>query len=750
MKKIISILLLGSIFITSYAQELTTLGNDFWLSFLCNRTDSDVDYYYFNITGPRDCTVTITNPNSNWSQTLNITGHQVTTYQVPNSNAGQLFQSGLCSIVNTGIHITATDTIEVAVYNRNASASADATQLLSTPSLGNEYVVQQYPLVNSNHSDSRVEFSVVAIEYNTHLEIDFVGDAANTYNNGDHASILLQSGQVFQVKSPTTNGDFTGTHITTTDCKPVAVFAGTTLSNVPTSGISDDHMFQQCIPTTYWDTMWILSPCPWQNHDYVRVTSSDDSCEVYVDNTYRTTLARHQTFEFEITNNSVLHTSKPAEVFQYLDSRHESAEGADWGDPAMFAPNPVSMTRKSVDFSTFFTQSRGASISKYYVNIVVPNGETNLLQLDGTTLTSFQPAGASGYSVARQSITSGSHSITTTGSGFSAHTYGLGEDWEGYVHSLGGSSFYHNAIIDTIDTTSCNSTMIYNGTNFAVPGTYEIRNCDSNRYSITILNISQVGIIENPTEYEFSCSDRYDWRGNTYTQSGTYYDTIHTTGGCDSIFSLELRIGQTESHLSIEACQPYVSINDTTITSNGIYDVVYPSTDGCDTLIHINVTLHPDYDTLYIVDINDTENYTWINGVTYEQSSYAEIYNRNQYGCDSIQRLALSVHCTSPDPEDPSDIETPSNIWVPNIFTPDLETNKYFSVTSENVDKMTVSIYRRWGERVCTFDGLTGHWDGTRNGIKCPQEAYVYIIHYHNKNEKGKPKPIVGTVTLVR
>lgn len=749
MKKFFVLLAMATLISSISAQELSTQGTDFWMTFLGNSADNDVDVYYFNITGPRNCTVTLTNPNTSWSHTLNVLGHQVTTYQVASTDASNMFHSGSCTTVNTGIHITATDSIEVTAYN-HTTASSDATQLLTTQSLGSEYIIQNYPLISSRSNDSHTEFSIVAVENNTQVEIDFTGATSSTYQSGDHATISLQSGQVFQVKSPATTGDFTGTHITTTDCKPIAVFAGTTMGSIPSSTAnSNDHMYQECIPTIYWDTMWILSPCPWRNYDYVRVTSKDDSCAVYVDGVLSTTLNSLQTYEFTITDITTLKTSKPAEVFQYLDSRHQSAQGSDWGDPAMFAPNSVNMTQKRADFSTFYTHSRSVS-SKYYVNIVVPNGETNLLQLDGNTLTSFQPAGASGYSVARQSITSGSHTITTTGSGFSAHTYGLGEDWEAYIHTLGGTSIHSNLFCDTIDTVSCNSTIIYNGTNFAVPGTYEIRSCDSDSISLTILNISQVGIIENPTEYESSCSDHFDWRGNTYTQSGTYYDTIHSVVGCDSIYSLSLRIGQTESHISIEACQPYVSINDTIITSDGIYDVVYPSADGCDTLIHINVTLHPDYDTLYIVDINDTENYTWINGVTYDQSSYAEIYNRNQYGCDSIQRLALSVHCTTPDPEDPSNVNMPSNIWVPNIFTPDLETNKYFSVTSENVDKMTVSIYRRWGERVCTFDGLTGHWDGTRNGIKCPQEAYVYIIHYHNKNEKGNPKPIVGTVTLVR
>ena len=60
-----------------------------------------------------------------------------------------------------------------------------------------------------------------------------------------------------------------------------------------------------------------------------------------------------------------------------------------------------------------------------------------------------------------------------------------------------------------------------------------------------------------------------------------------------------------------------------------------------------------------------------------------------------------------------------------------------------------MNIYQRWGEWICTFDGLTQGWDGTQAGIPCKQGTYVYLIRYKTPCLLN-PKPIVGTITILR
>ncbi len=89
-------------------------------------------------------------------------------------------------------------------------------------------------------------------------------------------------------------------------------------------------------------------------------------------------------------------------------------------------------------------------------------------------------------------------------------------------------------------------------------------------------------------------------------------------------------------------------------------------------------------------------------------------------------------------------------IWVPNVFTPDGNTNNHFRVFSYDVTEMRVFIFRRNGLQITEFDGLTGAWDGTYRGIACPQETYTYCIVYRTAARPQILQRKVGTVTLLR
>ena len=90
------------------------------------------------------------------------------------------------------------------------------------------------------------------------------------------------------------------------------------------------------------------------------------------------------------------------------------------------------------------------------------------------------------------------------------------------------------------------------------------------------------------------------------------------------------------------------------------------------------------------------------------------------------------------------------DIFVPNAFTPNMESNNKFFVVTKNINSINVRIYDRNGGFIYQYNTLDGEWDGRRNGQVCPQGSYVYRIEYTTKANPNELKTRIGTVTLLR
>ncbi len=49
-------------------------------------------------------------------------------------------------------------------------------------------------------------------------------------------------------------------------------------------------------------------------------------------------------------------------------------------------------------------------------------------------------------------------------------------------------------------------------------------------------------------------------------------------------------------------------------------------------------------------------------------------------------------------------------------------------------------IFNRWGEKLFESDDISIGWDGTKNGVPCPGDAYVYKISYKSGALTGMEK----------
>ncbi len=98
------------------------------------------------------------------------------------------------------------------------------------------------------------------------------------------------------------------------------------------------------------------------------------------------------------------------------------------------------------------------------------------------------------------------------------------------------------------------------------------------------------------------------------------------------------------------------------------------------------------------------------------------------------------------------------DVAVPNAFSPNGDDyNGTFDIwRDDNVSKVSVKIYNRWGELVYEKSdqpsGPGNGWDGTVNGKDAQVGSYVYVmeIEYHTPPDIDRPTQRTGTVALLR
>ena len=154
-----------------------------------------------------------------------------------------------------------------------------------------------------------------------------------------------------------------------------------------------------------------------------------------------------------------------------------------------------------------------------------------------------------------------------------------------------------NTIITTINAGICSGAgYTFNGVTYTVGGIYNDTvttsfGCDS----IVTLNLT-VGANSYKTINASVCQGvGYLFNGNVLNVAGTYYDTLVNAGGCDSIITLQLLVGNTTYgtiNESICQGQSYV-FNGNVLTAAGTYTDSLFNTNGCDSILTLNLTIKP-------------------------------------------------------------------------------------------------------------------------------------------------------------
>jgi hypothetical protein len=357
--------------LTSYAQNFSNKGKDFWLGYgyhvnmAGNPSGGGTQDMILYFTSDKNANVTVEMPSNGYSQKYTVTANQVTvTNPLPKTGTqdARIYDTGY---YNRGIHIYSDVDIVAYAHIYNSSISG-ASLLFPTNTLGKDYYVISYNQSSNANSANSFAF-VVAVEDNTTVEITPSVTNKNNNTAGSPFTVNLNKGQIYSLMGTTTGltgTDLTGTRIRTISasgtCKQIAVFCGSGkmsiggTTNGNNQGGSADNLFAQSMPASAWGLKYLTSPTGSQPSNYYRICVTDPTTVVKVNGNVIPSSYLQRGFFYELKNSTPLSTpgnglsipntiggvwnlieaDKPINVAQYC-----TTQGMD-GNPANSSPLP--------------------------------------------------------------------------------------------------------------------------------------------------------------------------------------------------------------------------------------------------------------------------------------------------------------------------------------------------------------------------------------------------------------------------
>ncbi len=231
---------------------------------------------------------------------------------------------------------------------------------------------------------------------------------------------------------------------------------------------------------------------------------------------------------------------------------------------------------------------------------------------------------------------------------------------EGEPYNPGGS------IDVAIEGTGCNS-FTFHGITYDESGHYE-QLIESPDGCDTLYNIEvNLGQAVTHEFWQRRC-ESYSWNGTTYDESGDYTQQFVTAEDCDSIVTLHLTIIGTITHdWSVAACDRY-TWNGITYTEPGDYEQEFESYDGCDSIVTLHLSFSHSIETE--ADTTACGSFEWA-GHVFTESGHHDSLFVTQGGCDSLVHMHYTV---MPYPAAVGPIEGPTEVYV----STDLILGQYF------------------------------------------------------------------------
>ncbi|MBO7458483.1 MAG: hypothetical protein J6T80_04430 [Paludibacteraceae bacterium] len=130
-----------------------------------------------------------------------------------------------------------------------------------------------------------------------------------------------------------------------------------------------------------------------------------------------------------------------------------------------------------------------------------------------------------------------------------------------------------------------------------------------------------------------------------YTEEKVYWDSLTTVHGYDSVYRLQLYVNPVyTTPISATICQPATyDFFGTPLSSSGTYTKLLHSRSGCDSTIVLTLTVNPKYDFTKKDTICEGESVLFEGETKTESGYFVSTTYPSKDGCDSINRLQLTV-----------------------------------------------------------------------------------------------------------
>lgn len=316
----------------------------------------------------------------------------------------------------------------------------------------------------------------------------------------------------------------------------------------------------------------------------------------------------------------------------------------------------------------------------------------------------------------------------------------------------------------TINQSICQGgSYVFFGQTLSNPGVYSqtVQNaagCDS----IVNLNLTMNPVLSSTQNVAICPGDSYTFFGQALSNAGNYSQSLQNAAGCDSIVYLNLSIKPTTSSTITHAMCDGLSynFNGQTITTAGSYSATLVGSNGCDSVVTLQMTIYPippapiiysnspllcPGDPLNLnAEFYDFASYTWTG-----PSNFTSLQQNNSFFAFpvnmGIYSATMTVNgCVSPSASIPVTITNIFNFEdfiFPNVITPDgdgindkLDIQSYFYTCYE----FELFIYNRWGNIVFSHKFNEDPFEGkTADGTELNDGVYFYKLVFDEGSKSG-------------
>ena len=660
----------------------TTVGTDFWVGFLSIWLESTSSYntrHSVWVCALEDCTVTMENPITQWSQTVDIAAGSSREIVSPVTHI-----SSFGGTYNGGFHLTSTAPVTVYELNwlnyepdNEWAWKFEACSILPTASLSDEYYVQDYRMYMHG-----AEFVVVATEDNTVVDITptcFV-DSGN-HPAGETFVVTLNAGQVFDAQTwlvgATVPSDYTKTHVVDRDGKKIVVLGGNSEAAVPYDSENRNHAAESMFPLDWRGRYFMLPRSVDRNHDYLQALPDPGGhCKMWRDGEMICNFSTlsERVYETELPTDlaaTYWETQKVSSVYHFMGGDMLN-QGEGWHGPAMTRMHDISRVIDSVAFVSFEDEH-----IVNFVDVVALTDSLQEIRLDGDNIADrFETIeGNPQFSIARIPLEAGTHVLKSTSGGFTGRAYGfcdpaLDTIYPGtYSYDLGVTRQRPIASFAAEGDTVCQNQfasfslktcILYSqiawdfGDGTSGEGetvSHQFEQSGDVQVVVTLYDLSgneaatfTKNVFVRPSyheEMEVVACGNYVWNGINYSESGIYEQAFTTTQGCDSVLVLHLTLADAATNeFSVTTCDNYVW-NGTVYSKSGDYEQSFVTSQGCDSIVTLHLTINDAIESEW--EQRACESFSWNDEIYDTTGDYTQSFT-STLGCDSIVTLHLIIN----------------------------------------------------------------------------------------------------------